>query len=65
MSQSINKLKRAIKRHVQAQVDLSWVGGLHPDDRPAVEREAVTAKRKLDEAIRNIQMQLSDPERQA
>ncbi|WJN64554.1 hypothetical protein Erwinia_phage_Pastis_00003 [Erwinia phage Pastis] len=65
MSQSVNKLKRAIKRHVQAQVDLSWVGGLHPDDRPAVEREAVTAKRKLDEAIRNIQMQLSDPERQA
>ena len=65
MSQSINKLKRAIKRHVQAQVDLSWVGGLHPDDRPAVERETVTAKRKLDEAIRNIQMQLSDPERQA
>ena len=65
MSQSINKLKRAIKRHVQAQVDLSWVGGLHPDDRTAVEREAVTAKRKLDEAIRNIQMQLSDPERQA
>lgn len=65
MSQSINKLKRAIKRHVQAQVDLSWVGGLHPDDRPAVEREAVTAKRKLDEAIRNIQMQLSDQERQA
>ena len=65
MSQSINKLKRAIKRHVQAQVDLSWVGGLHPDDRPAVEREAVTAKRKLDEAVRNIQMQLSDPERQA
>lgn len=65
MSQSVNKLKRAIKRHVQAQVDLSWVGGLHPDDRPAVEREAVTAKRKLDEAVRNIQMQLSDPERQA
>lgn len=65
MSQAVNKLKRAIKRHVQAQVDLSWVGGLHPDDRPAVEREAVTAKRKLDEAIRNIQMQLSDPERQA
>ena len=65
MSQYVNKLKRAIKRHVQAQVDLSWVGGLHPDDRPAVEREAVTAKRKLDEAIRNIQMQLSDPERQA
>lgn len=65
MSQSVNKLKRAIKRHVQAQVDLSWVGGLHPDDRPAVEHEAVTAKRKLDEAIRNIQMQLSDPERQA
>lgn len=65
MSQSVNKLKRAIKRHVQAQVDLSWVSGLHPDDRPAVEREAVTAKRKLDEAVRNIQMQLSDPERQA
>lgn len=65
MSQSVNKLKRAIKRHVQAEIDLSWKGGTHPDDWPAIEREAANAKRKLDEAVRNIQMQLSDPERQA
>lgn len=65
MSQSVNKLKRAIRRHVQAQIDLSWKGGMHPEDWPDIEREAVNAQRKLDEAIRNIQMQLSDPERQA
>lgn len=63
MSQSINKLKRAIKRHVQAEIDLSFKGSLHPDDWEAVEKEAATAKRKLDEVVRDLSMKLSDPER--
>ncbi len=63
MGQSINKLKRAIKRHVQAEIDLSFKGSLHPDDWEAVEKEAATAKRKLDEVVRDLSMKLSDPER--
>lgn len=62
MSQRVNKLKRAIKRHVDAQVELSWKGGRHPDDWPAIEKEAAQARNKLNEAISSIELKLEFPD---
>ncbi|AEJ81546.1 gp027 [Erwinia phage vB_EamP-S6] len=62
MSQLINKLRRAIKHHVAAQAELDWKGSRHPDDWPAIDREAARAKKRLDEVIASIQLKLEFPD---
>ena len=41
------KLKRLIRRHVNAQIDLAFKGASHPDDWEYIEQEAADARRKL------------------
>lgn len=62
MSQITNKLKHAIRRHVQAEIDLAFKGGMHPDDWLKIERNAVQARNKLNEAISAIEVKLGFPD---
>ena len=36
-----------IRKHTQAQIDLSWKGGMHPDDWKQIEDDAAEAKKRL------------------
>lgn len=49
------KLKRLIRRHVRAQVDLAFKGTAHPDDWEAIEDEASEASKKLFDFIKGIE----------
>jgi hypothetical protein len=39
----VMRLQKAIRRHVRAQIDLSWKGGGPPEDIPGIEQEAMDA----------------------
>ena len=48
------RLKTLITKHVNAEKDLSWSGEAHPNDRPAIEHNAVVAKTNLRAFIRKL-----------
>ena len=41
------RLKSLIRKHTQAQVDLSWKGVMHPDDWKQIKDDAAEAKKRL------------------
>lgn len=43
-NQERRKLQALIRKHVAAQVDLSWSGSQDPKDRPVIEANAKAAK---------------------
>ncbi len=63
MGRHISLLKKCIREHVAAEIEVSWRGSKHPDDWPAIDRESARAKKRLDEAVNKIAMELSNPER--
>lgn len=41
------RLQFLIRKHTQAQIDLSWKGGMHPENWKQIEDNANEAKQKL------------------
>ena len=41
------RLQSLIRKHTQAQIDLSWKGSMHPEDWKQIEDNANEAKQKL------------------
>ena len=41
------RLQSLIRKHTQAQIDLSWKGRMHPDDWKQIKDDATEAKKKL------------------
>ena len=41
------RLQFLIRKHTQAQINLSWKGRMHPDDWKQIKDDATEAKKKL------------------
>ena len=41
------RLQSLIRKHTQAQIDLSWIGEMHPDDWKQIKDDATEAKKRL------------------
>ena len=41
------RLQSLIRKHTQAQIDLSWKGRMHPDDWKQIKDDATKKKKKL------------------
>lgn len=54
-------LKRHIKAHVAAQVDLSWKGSKMPDEAEDIEAEAARLESKLMDFIESLCEPKTDP----
>lgn len=48
----VSDLKKLIKEHVDAQIEMSWKGGKMPDEWPGIEERAKRAEERLDDFIR-------------
>ena len=46
-NQERRKLQALIRKHVSAQVALSWSGSQEPEDRPIIEAKAAEAKARV------------------
>lgn len=51
---AVRRLKRAIKAHVQAQIDRSWMGSQHPSDCPGIKQAALNAALNLNTVINEM-----------
>jgi hypothetical protein len=51
---AVHRLKRAIRAHTRAQIDLSWKGGQHPHDRAGIEQAAKEAALRLNTVINEL-----------
>lgn len=54
VNKSYEKVRKAIRRHVNAQIALSWKGAAHPDEWDAIEQEAKGAKKALFELLPKV-----------
>ena len=59
----LTKLKRCIREHVKAQIDLSYKGGADTKEWPAIDREAARAKKRMNEALASVEIKLNNPDR--
>lgn len=50
----LEKLKRLIKKHTDAQVALSWAGSQDPEDREVIESEAEHSEKALFDHINSM-----------
>jgi hypothetical protein len=54
------RLKKAIKRHTKAQINLSWMGGGCPEDIPYYEEDARLAEECLKKILAELGQILGD-----
>jgi hypothetical protein len=50
----VSELKKLIKNHVEAQVELSWKGNKMPDEWPEIEIRAQVAEQQLNNFLTNL-----------